>query len=394
MSAGGSAPLGIGVAGLGRAFALMLPTFQADARVRLVAGTDPRPEAGARFAADCGGRCHADVAALCADPEVDAVYVATPHQFHAEAVLAAAAAGKPVLVEKPIALTLADAQVMVDAAERSGIVLVVGHSHSFDAPIQRTRALIGTEGIGRLRMLTAINFTDALYRPRRPEELTSEGGVVIFNQAAHQVDVARLLCGGQVTSVRAQAQSWDPARPTEGAYSALLGFANGACASLTYSGYAHFDSDELMGWIDEMGRPKDPAAYGAARLALTAARDAEVTVKDARNYGGPRHAGASAAGRVGHQHFGFVLASCEHADLRPTPTAVTVYGDTGVRSESLPLSPVPRVEVLDEFCAAVTTGARPLHDGRWALATLEVCLAILRSSREGREVTLTHQVAV
>ena len=118
-------------------------------------------------------------------------------------------------------------------------------------------------------MITALNFTDFLYRPRRPEELdTARGGGVVFSQGAHQVDVVRLLAGGHVRTVRASTGAWDPARPTEGAYSALLTFADGAFASLTYSGYAHFDSDEFCGWIGETGQPKDPARYGAAR-ALT-----------------------------------------------------------------------------------------------------------------------------
>ena len=49
---------------------------------------------------------------------------------------------------------------------------------------------------------------------------------------------------------------WDAARPTEGAYAALMTFENGAFASLTYSGYGHFDSDEFQGWIGEMGQKK------------------------------------------------------------------------------------------------------------------------------------------
>ena len=77
-------PLRIGVIGLGRAFTLMLPTFIVDPRVRVVAAADPSPAARARFASDFGGPAHADVAALCADPGVDVVYIASPHQFHAE----------------------------------------------------------------------------------------------------------------------------------------------------------------------------------------------------------------------------------------------------------------------------------------------------------------------
>ena len=106
------------------------------------------------------------VEALCADADVEAVYVATPHQFHAEHVAIAAAHGKHVLVEKPMALTLEDCGAMCEAVNRAGVKMVIGHSHSFDAPIARTRELIASGAYGRLRMITAMNFTDFLYRPR------------------------------------------------------------------------------------------------------------------------------------------------------------------------------------------------------------------------------------
>ncbi|HSG66339.1 MAG TPA: Gfo/Idh/MocA family oxidoreductase, partial [Gammaproteobacteria bacterium] len=61
-----------GIAGLGRAFTLMLPTFVADRRIELVAAADPREEARARFAAEFGAKVDADVAELCADPGVEA----------------------------------------------------------------------------------------------------------------------------------------------------------------------------------------------------------------------------------------------------------------------------------------------------------------------------------
>jgi phthalate 4,5-cis-dihydrodiol dehydrogenase len=97
-------------------------------------------------------------------------------------------------------------------------------------------------------MISALNYTDYLYRPRRPEELdTAQGGGAIFNQAAHQVDIVRLIGGGMLTAVRAATGAWDRTRPTEGAYAAMLTFAGGAYASLAYNGFGHFDSDEFNG---------------------------------------------------------------------------------------------------------------------------------------------------
>ena len=386
------ARLNLGVAGLGRAFALMAPTFAADPRVALVAAADPRPEARARFERDFGGRAFATVEALCADPAVEVVYVATPHQFHAAHACLAAARGKHVLVEKPMALTLEDCRAMIAAARRAGVRLVVGPSHGFDAPVRHARDIIASGAVGRVRMITAFNFTDFLYRPRRPEELDSaRGGGAVYNQAVHQVDVVRRLGGGRVSRVRALTGRWDDARPTEGAYAALLTFADGAFASLVYSGYAHFDSDEFVGWVGESGRPKDPAQYGRARRLLASAPD-EALLKNSRNYGSPDH--APPAGAAFHEHFGVVIASCERADLRPLPHGVMIHGDDGQRLDPLPAPAVPRAGVVDELYDAVANGIAPLHAGEWGMASLEVCLAILRSAREEREVALEHQTGI
>jgi phthalate 4,5-cis-dihydrodiol dehydrogenase len=377
------AKLKIGVAGLGRAFAAMLPTFARDARVTLVAAADPRAEARRQFEADFQARVYSDVGDLCADANVDVVYVATPHQFHAAHAIAALSAGKHALVEKPMALSVEECKRMISASREANRQLVVGHSHSFDAPILLTRKIIDRGAFGRVRMISALDYTDFLYRPRRPEELdTAAGGGVFFNQAAHQVDILRLLAGSPVKSVRAAAGAWDPARPTEGAYSALLTFADGTYASAVYSGYAHFDSDEFQGWIGEMGQKKDPEAYGSARSRLAGN---EVELKNVRNYGGKEYRAATGAN---HQHFGLFVVSCEKADLRPTPGGVMIYADAEQRTEKLAPPQVPRSEVIDELYGAVMQGRAPLHDGEWAMATLQVCLAMLESARAGREVFL------
>ena len=115
--------------------------------------------------------------------------------------------------------------------DRASVRLVVGPSHSFDAPVARTRAMIASGAFGRLRLITALNFTDFVYRPRRAEELDPEaGGGVVLSQAAHQVDIARLLAGGLARSVRAMTGDWDRRRPTEGAYAAFLDFGDGVAA--------------------------------------------------------------------------------------------------------------------------------------------------------------------
>ncbi len=183
--------------------------------------------------------------------------------------------------------------------------------------------------------------------------------------------------------------AWDEARGTEGAYTAFLAFEDGAAASLTYNGYGHFDTDELAGWIGEMGWPRDPSVYGAARAKLRGvSREAEAALKNERAYGTTLDAGEARASRTppAYNHFGAVLVSCEHGVLRPMPDGVVVYGDAARRVEALPAPAVARAEVIDELVGAVREGRVPLHSGEWGLATLEVCLAMLESAREGREV--------
>ena len=386
----------LGVAGLGRAFTLMLPTFLHDSRIRLVAAADPIAAARTQFKADFNAPAYESVEALCANADVAAIYIASPHAFHAEHVCLAAAHGKHVLVEKPMALTLAECTRMIDACQSAGVHLVVGHSHSFDAPIQRAKQILDSGIYGAVKMMTTQNFTDFLYRPRRPEELdTLVGGGVIHSQAAHQIDIVRLLGGGLVSNVRAHTGAWDSSRPTEGAYSALLGFEGGAFASCTYSGYGHYDTDELMDNIGELGQSKNPANYGAARNRLLNAirPEEETALKAARNYGGRLYVPAHnlPTGHA-HQHFGQIIISCEKADLRPSATGIAVYADSQKSFEPLPTPCIPRVEVINELFDCVVHDKPARHSGQWARATTAVCLAMLESAKSGSDCQPVFQV--
>lgn len=387
----------IGVVGLGRAFTLMLPTFMHDSRVKLVGATDPIGAARAQFEKDFGAPSYESIEALCANPAVEVLYIASPHQFHAAHVCLAASFGKHVMVEKPMALSLDECTRMIEASRSAGVHLIVGHSHSFDAPIRRARELIDSGIYGSVRMITALNFTDFLYRPRRPEELdTQAGGGVIHSQATHQMDIVRLLGGGLVNSVRAHTGSWDASRPTEGAYSALLGFENGVFASAAYSGYGHYDSDELMGSIGEMGQVKSASDYGAARKRLQDAATSaeETTLKAARNYGGSLYTPTTALpANLAHQHFGQVIVSCEKADLRPDASGIAIYADSQKNFEPLPAPEIPRSEVIDELYGAVVNDRPAIHSGEWARATTAVCLAILESARTNSDCQPRYQVS-
>jgi phthalate 4,5-cis-dihydrodiol dehydrogenase len=389
-----------GIIGLGRAVTSMLPSLLAHSGVRVTAAAAPRAEPRERFASQFGAQAFASAEDLCRSTDVDAVYVATPHQFHAEHVLLAAAYGKHVIVEKPMALTLEDCDSMIAAVERAAVRLVVGPSHGFDPPVLQMREIIASGALGPLRMIHSWNYTDFLYRPRRPEELdTSLGGGIIFNQVPHQIDSVRWLGGGLVRSVRAMTGVWDPARPTEGAHSTFLEFEDGAVATVVYSGYDHFDSDELHGWVGEGGVPKQPNRQAQARAALRAVRSPaeEAAMKASTGFGGARqrHAGLTSPDQQRHHpHFGITIASCDRGDLRPSPNGIWIYGDDGPREIPVPLGRATpdKGRTVDELYAAVTADRPVYHDGRWGKATLEVCLAILDSARARKEIMLQHQV--
>lgn len=387
-------PIGVGVIGLGRAFTMMLNTFQRDARVRLVAACDPYAAARLQFEKEFSGRTYETAEALCADENVELIYIASPHQFHAQHVAMAAAHGKHVLLEKPMAITLDDCTLAIDVMRAAGRTLIVGPSHSFDAPVLKAREIIDSGTIGEVRMIQALNYTDFLYRPRRPEELKTEaGGGVIHSQAAHQMDIIRLLGGGMLRTVRALTGQWDATRATEGAYSALLRFESGAFANMTYSGYAHFDCDEWMEGLGEPGVATDANSYGRARKRLStiaASPENEATAKAARNYGGPAYVPGPMP--TAHEHFGPIVVSCDRADLRLTPTGVWVYSDATREFVPTPFSNVPRREVIDEVWAALREGANARHDGAWGRATTEASLAILTSARDDCDVALQWQV--
>lgn len=387
-------PIGLGVIGMGRAFTLMLPTWKSDPRICLIAAHDPRPLACLAFEETLGGVACQLPEEVCAHPDVEWVYIASPHNMHVEHVLLAARYRKHVLVEKPMALNMADCEAMIKACQQAGTYLVIGHSHSFDAPVRLAQQLIASEQWGRVRMIQALQYTDFLYRPRRPEELqTALGGGVVFSQAAHQVDVVRLLAGTPARAVRAITGSWDARRPTEGAYSALLSFDDGVWANLTYSGYGFFDTDVWMNGVGEMGTPKSPLDHSAThrKHAQMQNETAEAQAKAERNFGGRDYAGIDTVAPDNYQHFGPVIVSCERADLQLLPIGVQVIDASGAELHGLAPPTVARKEVVDEIWAAARLGQAPLHDGQWSMATMEVCLALLQSSTLGQDIILRAQ---
>ena len=377
--------LTIGMIGLGPAGLAMIPYIESHGYVSLGAVCDQRVEALAMFDGRPEVACFNEVKALCGFDGIDAVFVATPTGMHAEHAVCALRAGKHVIVEKPMALTLDEAELIVATAAECGRALIVGHSHSFEPAIQLMRAAIESGRFGALRAINAWNYTDWVYRPRLPAELRREqGGGVVFRQAVHHADIVRFLAGGSARSVRAKVASWDGRRETDGSYSAFLNFGKDVSATLFYSGYDHFPVAELTFGIGENGRP--------ARTDYAHARRQSERV--AVNEGATKHSSGLAlqmdrlAPGTHPSFFGILVASCEGADFRIGEDGVLVYTDSSRYVVPITGMPAGRAALLDELIEAAQ-GLPTTHDGVWGKANLEICCAILESSNRDQEVKLT-----
>lgn len=383
------------MAGLGVAASLVLRELRRRPYLAATAAADVRTVALEKFARDYEGETYTSVEAMCESRNVDVVYVCTPNHLHAPNVICAAEHGKQVIVDKPMALTLDECEAMNRAAERNGVRLLCGHTHSFDPPVQKMREMVRSGELGRLGMINTWYFKDHIYQPRVPQELDPAlGGNAVFNQGSHQADIVRLVGGGMARSVRAMTGIWDLSRRSEGSWAAYLEFEDGVPATLVFSGYAHFNTAELASWAGESGW-HDPDRYLRTRrtLAALASPEEEWALREAERYGGSNERPAEVDDPDRPQpHFGLTIVSCEHGDIRQSPHGLWVYGDEAKWEVPLEKGLGSRGQDLDEMYRAVLEDRSVRHDGRWGEATLEVVLAIMQSARERCEVFLSHQM--
>ena len=384
--------INIGIVGLGAAGRAFLPAILSHPGFNLAAVAEPVAAVRDDALAGHPAAAYDTLQQMLAHPGLDAVYVATPTDLHPEHVMAACAAGKHVLVEKPMAAQLDLARAMVDAAEQAGVILLVGHSHSYDLPIKTMREIICSGSLGRVQMVNTWCYTDWIYRPRRADELDSnQGGGVTFRQGSHQFDIIRLLCGGKTRSVRAKTFDWDPQRSAIGAHVVYLDFEDGAAATAVYNGYGRFSSMDIGSNISEWGflqPPENRPAVPRAGAGAAADPQAELLAKQKR-------AKNAIPGSAPYQpYFGVTLVSCERGEIRQSPTGLTVYTAEGQTEIELATDRSPRDLVMAEFYDAISGRGELVHGGRWGLANLEICAAAIASSASGRDVLLSEQVAL
>ncbi|GAA1847510.1 Gfo/Idh/MocA family oxidoreductase [Pseudonocardia ailaonensis] len=356
--------LRVGIVGCGNvALNFHVPAYRAlPGRFAIVGLADPTPERlelGREAAGLAADQVHPDAAALLARDDVDVIDVCTPQHLHRDLVVAAAAAGKHVLCEKPIAARPADAAAMVEAARQAGIVLGVMHNYLFFPEVVALKAVIGSGELGEVRTVsvTMLGVVDspgaAGYRPQWRHEPAAAGGGVLMDML-HGVYLAEHLLGTPIARVSAYVDSAVDGGAVEGL--ALCRLEAGRRVGLVDIGWgegqggiavhgtagravAHYRADGTLPWAPferleistaEGTRRADlPAGQELGPLIADAMRDTVADLADAIEKEGPPAADGAAA-------------------LRTLETVVAAYASAALgRTVPLPLDgPLHRAGVL------------------------------------------------
>lgn len=339
-------PLRLAVIGAGVMGCSHIERIRASAECVLAAVCDREP-ALARLAT--GGECpvHGDLPDLLRSERIDGAIIATPNDEHRDCGVLCAEAGVPMLVEKPIAATTADGSVLVEAAARRRIPLLVGQHRRHSAYVRRAKEAIERGELGLLVSFTALWFVrkpDAYYAVgwrRRP------GGGPVLTNLIHEVDLMRHL-GSEIESVYAAAGSAARGLAVEDSVAITLRLTGGALGSIAASDAA------VSPWSYELTTHENP-------LYTRTDRNCYFLLGTAGSLAFPRLMLWRHPGEIGWQH-----------PLSGTP---------------LPAEAVdPVAAQLAHFCDVIRGRADPLVSGVDGLATLAATEAVLQSAREDRPV--------
>lgn len=389
--------LRFGVAGMGVGASSVLRPLSASPCSELAAGADINPRVRERFhRAYPHARLYDNVDALCADGGLDAIWISTPNKLHAEHAIKAARSGKHVIISKPMATSLREAEAIVQACEDNGVKLIAGHSLGF-SPSIRAMARIAREGLrmGHVRAIQTMAFTDWMLLPRTAEEVdASQGGGLIHRQSPHQIDAVRVIGGGMVRSVRGFAGDWMSARKAPGFFSAFLEFENGVVATVSHNGYGYLVGPDLAPWGADAGiSGHDAARRAASRRNLGDPAYDEESLKDDMRLGGASPLFQTSPERRPWMplHLGVMVVTCDRGDMRHAPYGLFLHDDQGKTEFPVEDKGLLGLSEIEELHAAVRNGAPLYRDGVWGMATLEVAMAIMESSATHKEVRLRHQ---
>jgi len=334
-----------------------------DEGARLTVCCDVVPERATAFAARFGLEAKTFDAIL-ADPAIDAVTICVPSGLHAELGERALRAGKHVVVEKPMDITLAACDRLLAAQKASGKVFSVISQHRFDAASVQVKDALDRGLLGRLV------YAEARVPWYRTQEYYDagdwrgtwalDGGGALMNQGVHTVDLLRWLCG-PVETVYAQARTLAHARiEVEDVVAATLGLASGAVATLSastalYSGFA-------------------------ARLAVHGTQGSAIIEGDMLHTLTTK-SGMSGGGESAQAHAMQVAAGGTKA------ATVQGAGGTGASDPAAIWGEAHRAQLAD-FLHCCRTGAKPRVDGLEGRRAVELVLAVYESARAGSVVRL------
>jgi len=274
-------PVRIGIIGCGSiAQSAHLPAIaRLPGIVRLVAAADLNEEAARKAAAPFGADWYTDYRQILARADVDMVVLCTPEFAHREQVEAAAAAGKHILSEKPMAKTVAEADAMIEAARRAGVRLMIGHSRRFTGRYQEVRRAIDAGDIGEVRVVREnerrsrppLDRTSSTYW--NPQHWTGDPrfsvGAILTN-GIHEADLLRWFAGAEPVRVFAEHKITRPGNQVPDFITFTVNFANGAVASAEVSnclppGYPSYHQLEVHGTRGAL-RSKDHDQQALARF--------------------------------------------------------------------------------------------------------------------------------
>jgi len=246
-----TAPVRWGVLGCaGIAVRHVIPAKQRSSRCEVLAIASRDGARAASTAASLGiPRSHGSYEALLADPDVEAVYIPLPNHLHREWTLRAAAAGKHVLCEKPLAITAADGAAMVDGCAGAGVLLMEAFMYRLHPMWRKVHALVSEGAIGELLAVQAW-FSYHNVDPGNIRNVADYGGGALLDIGCYPVNVARWMFGAEPTTVSAAVRS-DPSFGTDVLTSALLDF-EGRHATLTCS--TQLEPDQRVHLVGSEGR--------------------------------------------------------------------------------------------------------------------------------------------
>ncbi len=212
----------------------VIPGMRRAERVEVVAIASRDSQRARQVAGEMGiPRAHDSYSALLADPEVDAVYIPLPNHLHAEWAIAAARAGKHVLCEKPLALSVADAERMAAASDAAGVRLMEAFMYRLHPSWVAVQELVASGRIGQLKAVESW-FSYHNDDPANIRNIRSAGGGALLDVGCYCVNLSRMLFGSEPVVVRA-AMFRDPQVDVDVISSAIMEFESGGLASFMCS---------------------------------------------------------------------------------------------------------------------------------------------------------------